>query len=137
MQVKIKSPVEGYNGISANVTFVNGEAQAEISASTLDWFIGKGYFVEILKSEKTVKSNTSNPSADDEADAEKAKLEAEAKAKAEKDVNNSSTTPLAPIKPVMSRADLVVIALAEGVIITDDMNRNQVYDAIKSKREAK
>jgi hypothetical protein len=52
MKAKIKSPVNGYNGISAGIKFVKGEAEADVSESTLDWLKEKGYEVEAEKVNK-------------------------------------------------------------------------------------
>lgn len=45
---KVKAPNKNYNGISAGVHFVNGEA---ITDKSIDWFEKKGYKVELIEDE--------------------------------------------------------------------------------------
>jgi hypothetical protein len=43
--VKIKSPNPNYNGVSASLRFVNGEADTD-DKWLIEWFKNKGYMVE-------------------------------------------------------------------------------------------
>lgn len=48
MKIKILSPVTGYNGISAGVSFIKGEAEVDaehLPSHVLEWFEAKGYQV--------------------------------------------------------------------------------------------
>ena len=42
---KVYTPLQGYNGISASVTFVNGVGETD-NENLLEWFEEKGYTVE-------------------------------------------------------------------------------------------
>ncbi|OHX38834.1 hypothetical protein [Cytobacillus oceanisediminis] len=52
---KIKSPNPNYNGNSASLLFVNGEAETD-NKWLLEWFKNKGYTVE--ESNETKKKNS-------------------------------------------------------------------------------
>lgn len=54
MKYKITTPVEGYTGISAGVSFAYGEGETE-DRWIANWFLEKGYKVEVLEDEE--KSN--------------------------------------------------------------------------------
>ncbi|WP_368298386.1 hypothetical protein [Cytobacillus firmus] len=49
--VKIKSPNPNYNGNSASLQFVNGEAETD-NKWLVEWFKNKGYTVEESKESK-------------------------------------------------------------------------------------
>ncbi|MBU8768698.1 hypothetical protein [Cytobacillus oceanisediminis] len=49
--VKIKSPNPNYNGNSASLLFVNGEAETD-NKWLLEWFKNKGYTVEVSNEPK-------------------------------------------------------------------------------------
>lgn len=62
MKYKITTPVEGYTGISAGVSFAHGEGETE-NRWVANWFLEKGYKVELLKDEE--KSNEELDTAED------------------------------------------------------------------------
>lgn len=49
---KITTPVKGYEGVTAGVSFVNGAAEAELSEHLQTWFSNHGY--ELYKLEEEV-----------------------------------------------------------------------------------
>ncbi|WP_127010494.1 hypothetical protein [Veillonella sp. CHU594] len=51
---KVYAPLEGYNGISASVEFVNGVGETD-NENLLEWFEEKGYTVERDEKPKRVK----------------------------------------------------------------------------------
>lgn len=50
---KITAPENHYKGVTSGIVFANGTATAELDAFTKDWFIGKGYNVEEIKTTTT------------------------------------------------------------------------------------
>ena len=52
---KVYAPLQGYNGISASVTFVNGVGETD-NENLLEWFEEKGYTVEREKPKRAKKS---------------------------------------------------------------------------------
>lgn len=58
MKVKILSPVEGYNGISAGVKFIRGVAEVDekdLPLHVIDWLIAKKYQVILPEKAKPKK----------------------------------------------------------------------------------
>lgn len=51
MLMRIETPVKGYNGYSANVKFVRGVAEEEISEHQIAWFKSKGYSIREITEE--------------------------------------------------------------------------------------
>lgn len=51
---KVYTPLQGYNGISASVEFVNGVGETD-NENLLEWFEEKGYTVERDEKPKRVK----------------------------------------------------------------------------------
>lgn len=51
---KVYTPLQGYNGISASVTFVNGVGETD-NENLLEWFEEKGYTVEREEKSKRAK----------------------------------------------------------------------------------
>lgn len=72
---KVKAPNKNYNGISAGVHFVNGEA---ITDKSIDWFEKKGYEVALIEDDDAKEAEKARKAED----AKKAK-EAEKTKKAE------------------------------------------------------
>lgn len=62
MKYKITTPVEGYTGISAGVSFTYGEGETK-DRWIANWFLEKGYKVEVLEDEE--KSNEESDMAED------------------------------------------------------------------------
>lgn len=54
---KVYAPLEGYNGISASVEFVNGVGETD-NENLLEWFEEKGYTVEREEKPKRAKKAT-------------------------------------------------------------------------------
>jgi len=54
---KVYTPLQGYNGISASVTFVNGVGETD-NENLLEWFEEKGYTVEREEKPKRAKKAT-------------------------------------------------------------------------------
>lgn len=52
---KVYTPLEGYNGISASVEFVNGVGETD-NENLLEWFEEKGYTVEREKPKRAKKA---------------------------------------------------------------------------------
>nr|DAO35949.1 MAG TPA: hypothetical protein [Bacteriophage sp.] len=52
---KVYAPLEGYNGISASVEFVNGVGETD-NENLLEWFEEKGYTVEREKPKRAKKA---------------------------------------------------------------------------------
>ena len=52
---KVYTPLQGYNGISASVEFVNGVGETD-NENLLEWFEEKGYTVEREKPKRAKKS---------------------------------------------------------------------------------
>lgn len=50
MKYKITTPVEGYTGISAGVSFAHGVGETE-NRWVANWFLEKGYKVEVIEDE--------------------------------------------------------------------------------------
>lgn len=56
--IKIKTPVNGYNGVDCGVRFENGKAEVEaLSDHVLNWFIAQGYTVELEEVEAPLTPN--------------------------------------------------------------------------------
>lgn len=53
---KVYTPLQGYNGISASVTFVNGVGETD-NENLLEWFEEKGYTVERDEKPKRAKKS--------------------------------------------------------------------------------
>ena len=53
--VKVYTPLQGYNGISASVEFVNGVGETD-NENLLEWFEEKGYTVEREKPKRAKKA---------------------------------------------------------------------------------
>lgn len=49
MKVRVKTRVQGYNGESLGLRFVNGYAEGDINESQLDYFKTSGYLVTLLE----------------------------------------------------------------------------------------
>ena len=54
---KVYTPLQGYNGISASVEFVNGVGETD-NENLLEWFEEKGYTVEREEKPKRAKKAT-------------------------------------------------------------------------------
>lgn len=52
---KVYTPLQGYNGISASVEFVNGVGETD-NENLLEWFEEKGYTVEREKPKRAKKA---------------------------------------------------------------------------------
>ena len=52
---KVYAPLQGYNGISASVEFVNGVGETD-NENLLEWFEEKGYTVEREKPKRAKKA---------------------------------------------------------------------------------
>lgn len=50
-EYRIQTPVQGYNGVSASLLFINGEAVTD-DESLVKWFVKKGYIVEEIVEDK-------------------------------------------------------------------------------------
>ena len=81
---KIKAPNADYNGVSASLTFVKGEAETE-DKWLIEWFKNNGYEVDNSEAEKKAEEERLLAEKKAAEEAEKVKLEAEAKAKAEEE----------------------------------------------------
>ena len=53
---KVYTPLQGYNGISASVEFVNGVGETD-NENLLEWFEEKGYTIERDEKQKRAKKS--------------------------------------------------------------------------------
>ena len=73
---KVYTPLQGYNGISASVEFVNGVGETD-NENLLEWFEEKGYTVEREKPKRAKKSKEATEETSEEATEEVAEEVAE------------------------------------------------------------
>ena len=77
---RVYTPLQGYNGISASVTFVNGVGETD-NENLLEWFEEKGYTVEHEKPKRAKKSKEVTEETSEEATEEVAEEATEEVAK--------------------------------------------------------